>query len=463
MTRRRNIGRAREEIGKILDDRFRIEVVLGSGSTGDVFRASVLDDNHRQVALKILDAGLSHEKKQIDRFKREVAACSRLRHPHIVRTKEYGRFRDGRLYLAMEYLKGETLGARLRRDGPLSLAMACDVVRQVAEALVEAHAHGVIHRDLKPDNIFLAHQGGSQNFVKVLDFGIARFVGDNAVQETLTRTGFVAGTPLYLSPEQGRGKLVDPRSDLYTLGVVLYELIVGRPPFVGESPVALVMQHVQEPPPAPSSLNSELELPPLLIVLLERLLAKDREERPTDAAQVVAALETIENALADTPEPHVTRRMEANRQSQQLEAVAHLHALPQEGVQNRSNELHELTRVLHASLGNDDESGLPVVEVELPTPQTSAPRTPRSKIGFRTSRGGESRHSNEQPFTPVFVVEVEAGDVPRRHRREPRGTDETPLLDGRLKRSPGRWLWAALAGLAVVGLSVWLWTLLVSP
>jgi serine/threonine-protein kinase len=324
MTTRRPRAAAIREIGATIDEKYQLLGLIGAGSTGDVFRATHLADGVT-VALKVLDPALSRDERQVERFRREASVCIRLHHPHTVRVLDYGRFIDGRLFLAMEHLDGLTLAETLRRRRPLGVARACHVARQVAEALAEAHGNDIVHRDIKPDNIFLARVGGAVDFVKILDFGIARFVGDGAVQQTLTRTGFVAGTPLYLSPEQGLGKRLDGRSDLYSLGVVLYEMVVGRPPFVAETPVALVLKHIHETPPPPIGLNPGVELPAPLDELLRALLAKNRDHRPRDAHAVALLLEEIESIAAaqavDEPPAPQSGGVERDR-------MARLHALP---------------------------------------------------------------------------------------------------------------------------------------
>lgn len=280
-------------IGRIFDSRYQITALVGRGGMGTVYKAVHVAMN-QTVALKVLHREMSRDERQVQRFYQEARASSRLKHPNTIRVFDFGRSDEGHLYLAMEFLEGETLTQLLRREGALPVRRALNMVRQVAKALAEAHMNGLVHRDLKPDNIFITQIYGEQDFVKVLDFGIAKFVQGNPEYGALTQAGLVCGTPLYLSPEQALGRTLDGRSDLYSLGVILFEMLAGVPPFRAETPVALVMRHIHDAPPP---LGAE-GIPEPVRALVFSLLDKDRDRRPASAEALVGL---IDAAMVSAP------------------------------------------------------------------------------------------------------------------------------------------------------------------
>ncbi|MEC8023651.1 MAG: serine/threonine-protein kinase, partial [Myxococcota bacterium] len=302
-------------LGRIFDRRYRVNELIGSGGMGSVYRATHLEMN-REVALKVLERGVADTDKQVQRFYQEARASSRLQHPNTIRVFDFGRADDGRLYLAMEYLRGETLTELLCRQKRLSVDRSCHIIRQVCKSLAEAHQVGIIHRDLKPDNIFITDVYGERDFVKVLDFGIAKST-DTEGQESLTQTGFICGTPRYLSPEQAMGKPIDARSDLYSVGVMLYEMLSGHPPFAAATPIALVMKHIHEPPPKLPDGGRERAhwMSSLVFALMQKLPAR----RPPSSVIVAQALDDIAKGLqpagvlqrGQSPAPRQTNRSRA--------------------------------------------------------------------------------------------------------------------------------------------------------
>jgi len=270
--------------GTVVGGQYEIEQHLASGGMARVYiaRQNRLD---RQVAIKVLNHEMLDHADAAKRFYREAVTAAQLRHPNTVTVFDFGETDGGDYFLVMELLVGESLGERLNRERRLDPAVAIDIAVQVAESLSEAHACGIIHRDLKPDNIFL--DVIKTDFVKVLDFGIAKFRHQDPSLTRLTRAGSVPGTPEYMSPEQCRGEdALDARSDLYSLGVVLYEMLAGRPPFLNPSPVVVMLNHVSEPvPPLPSFVPQ-----PLASFLVCEVLAKDRAERPATAPLFIDAL-----------------------------------------------------------------------------------------------------------------------------------------------------------------------------
>jgi eukaryotic-like serine/threonine-protein kinase len=242
-----------EITGTVIDGRYRIEGRLGEGGMGVVYKAShvVLK---KLLAIKVMRGEQARDGDIVQRFVQEAQASSAIGHPNIIGISDFGTAPDGSVYFAMEYLEGQTLGKAMER-GPLPRERAIDIFVQIADALEAAHQRGIIHRDLKPDNIFLIRSGGRDDFVKVLDFGIAKV--KNAAAK-ITRTGMVFGTPHYMSPEQAAGQVVDHRSDIYSVGVIMYQVFTGQLPFDAESYMGVITKHMYDPPAKPSERVPEL-------------------------------------------------------------------------------------------------------------------------------------------------------------------------------------------------------------
>ncbi len=275
-------------IGQTLGGRFTIVGLVGVGSMGKVYRA-VQRGTERSVALKVLRPERARETKAKARFLREARACSSLASPHTVRVFDFGESDEGELFLAMELLEGESLAQRLKRDGRLSLLASIETTLAALKSLEEAHAKGLIHRDLKPANIFYARVatggGGFDEILKVLDFGGAKFIAPEGkpMNAMDTLEGFVVGTPRYMSPEQAEGRILDGRSDLYSLGAVLYHMLTGRAPFIDDDPEMVLAKQIRTMPEPPSAVCPEALIPVPLEELLLRVLAKSRDLRPKDA------------------------------------------------------------------------------------------------------------------------------------------------------------------------------------
>ncbi|HEY1587078.1 MAG TPA: serine/threonine-protein kinase, partial [Polyangia bacterium] len=242
-------------IGRRLLEQYILVEKIGEGGMGAVYLAEQPTMGRRAV-VKLLHPALSRDVQVSARFNLEARAAAALNHPHIVTVYNYGALPDGVLYLAMEHLDGRDLERTIEESGRLSAVRAVHIARQICDALAEAHAHGVVHRDLKPSNVMLVTRGRDDEFVKVLDFGIAKVRG-----VALTSTGMIFGTPEYMSPEQLRGATLDGRSDLYALGVVLFEMLTGRLPFAGETPEELMMSHLDALPPPVSEVAPDAEVP----------------------------------------------------------------------------------------------------------------------------------------------------------------------------------------------------------
>src|SRR5918997_2202237 len=282
----RTKGRMSETRRTVLDDRYDVVRPLGSGGMGEVYlaRDRVLG---RDVALKVLRKQYAGDGEFAERFKREAMSVASLSHPNIVQVYDRGETEEGSSYIAMEYVPGGTLKERISREGSLEAADAAGLGAQVAEALGAAHDRGMVHRDIKPQNVLLAARGGA----KVADFGIAR-AGSSA---TISRTGSVMGTAGYMSPEQALGKPATPESDLYSLGVVLYEALTGQLPYTAESPVAVSMKHLNEPLRPPIELNPRI--PRGMNALVKKLLAKDPEDRYANAEELADDLWRVNRGL----------------------------------------------------------------------------------------------------------------------------------------------------------------------
>jgi eukaryotic-like serine/threonine-protein kinase len=281
--------------------RYRLDTRIGQGGMGEVWRA-YHPALRKHVAVKILKAELASG-AGLTRFDREIEAMTELEHPNTVRVFDAGVTDDGLYYYAMELLDGETLLDLVESDGPLAPARAVNLVRQAARAIGEAHQKGLVHRDIKPENLFVATLGGERDFMKVLDFGIAKIV-DEARSATLTREGIVVGTPAYMSPEQALGRSTDARSDVYALGAVFFFALTGHAPFEDDSVVAVLTAHVHETPRLVSSLLSYTLEPPERMKQLDDLLSRALAKSPSDRFATMAELEA---ALADLGDLEVRR------------------------------------------------------------------------------------------------------------------------------------------------------------
>jgi serine/threonine-protein kinase len=265
----------------VFNGRYELHRRLGKGGMAEVFLARDLQLG-RPVAVKVLFTQFAGDPAFVERFRREAQAAANLNHPNIVSVYDWGQ-EHGTYFIVMEYVEGRSLAELLRSDGPMEPSAAVEIATDVAAALGAAHTAGVLHRDIKPGNILVTPSG----LVKVADWGIGRAM-DAAVEENLTQTGAVMGTATYFSPEQAQGLPLDNRSDLYALGVVLYEMVTGRPPFQGDSPVAIAYKHVQEPPRPPRSINASV--PPELEAITMQLLEKQPDDRYATAEDLRADL-----------------------------------------------------------------------------------------------------------------------------------------------------------------------------
>ncbi|MCA9609688.1 MAG: serine/threonine protein kinase [Myxococcales bacterium] len=279
--------------GEVLDGKYRVEGMLGGGGIGAVYRAVQLP-LERPVAIKVLHDDLLSMKELRARFEREARVLSALTHPHVVSISDYGIDGD-RPFLVMELLEGRTL-EELLRSGAMTPKLALEITREILEGLAFAHEKGVAHRDLKPANVFLLKGRDGSEHVKLLDFGLARVVSTKGADDdevTLTKRGVVFGTPAYMSPEQAAGTPADERSDVYSLGVLLFEMLAGRRPFVGETRAEVLRGHLADPLPRLASVRPELRAHEDLVELLDIATAKSPSDRYADGAAMLEALEDL--------------------------------------------------------------------------------------------------------------------------------------------------------------------------
>src|SRR5215204_5732642 len=275
-------------LGTTLSGKYRIDERLNEGGMGTVYRAThVLMD--KTVAIKVLRPALAADEKIVARFSREARAASRISHPNALSVTDFGEDENGNVFLVMEFLSGKTLKQFIRDEGPLPLSRVVDITRQIGDALNAAHAQGVVHRDLKSDNIMLLDTTAGDH-AKVLDFGIAKInEPEGKVDTNLTAPNLVIGTPQYMSPEQcSQESEIDARSDIYSLGVILYEMLVGHVPFSGDSPTIVMMKHLQEP--VPSVLEERNDVPASVGRVVARAMAKVPGHRYQNVADLIEDL-----------------------------------------------------------------------------------------------------------------------------------------------------------------------------
>ena len=286
-------------VGTVIGERFEVQGRIGSGGMGAVYRARQRGMG-RDVAIKVLLQDVAQNENIGRRFTIEALAVSRLKHPNTIQIFDFGRTDQGNLYIAMELLEGQTLGRLLETTGRVAIRRALKIIAAAASSLAEAHDKDIIHRDLKPENVFLIRVGENPDFVKVLDFGVAKLqdgAGDG--KGTLTKAGSIFGTPRYMSPEQAAGRPADGRADLYSLGVILYELICGRPPFVDERPLQLLLAHSNQRPAPPSAICPELAIPRDVEALIMSLLEKSPSDRVQSASDLTGiCLDLVETLPA---------------------------------------------------------------------------------------------------------------------------------------------------------------------
>ncbi|HEX9453726.1 MAG TPA: protein kinase, partial [Candidatus Binatia bacterium] len=279
-------------LGQLIKGRYNVSSKIGQGGMGTVYLAEQVSVG-RKVALKVLQGSYASDDEFIGRFRREARLAASLNHKNIVTIYDFDQGNDGSLFIAMEYLHGEKLSDVIRRDGSLDVSRAIRLGLQIAEGLEAAHRTGVIHRDIKPDNIMVVGNRGAEE-VKLMDFGIARMM-DTGTMSNLTRTGMIMGTPAYMAPEQAEGSTISEQTDIYALGIVLYEMLSGSVPFKASTPSAVLIKHLQEAPAPLRKLRREV--PAGLESLVMRSLEKKPQKRPRDMREIAKELQKLDATM----------------------------------------------------------------------------------------------------------------------------------------------------------------------
>jgi serine/threonine protein kinase len=373
-------------VGHTLDDKYRLEARLGTGGMGTVYRARhMLID--RPVAVKVLNQRFVEDEAARTRFRREARAAGRLQHTNAVTVTDFGESHDGYVYLVMELLEGRTLREVLAKEAPLDAARAVSLMMQISAAVAAAHEAGIIHRDLKPANIFIVQRAEVPAVVKVLDFGIAKLAAESLDEEdpmTLTQVGAMIGTPRYMSPEQCDGAELTPAADVYSLGVILYEMLTSTVPFSGSTPLSIAMKHTSEVPRSPREFVSTI--PPALEQVVLHTLEKRPQDRPANAAEfrkeLLATAERLglEHA-AVTSSPNLKALRDIGTESPSGRLVIDIARMRENRAAN--SETTEVTVVGAQLAGGKDGNSLPAV---VTVNQRSFPRLSISVSGTEKSK-----------------------------------------------------------------------------
>jgi serine/threonine protein kinase len=369
----------RDLIGQIVGDKYRIASVVGEGGMGTVFEAEHLQLG-RRVAIKVLNRAHLERRDAVARFYHEARTAGAIGHPNICEVYDVGHLEDGSPYMVMERLHGHTLADRINLEGALPFDDVINTLTQVLSALHAAHEKSIIHRDIKPENVFLAERVGCAPVAKILDFGISKTDTDDP-ELSLTRTGMVMGTPFYMAPEQVRGEPIDYRIDLYACGVMLYETLTGRRPFVAPNYNALVIQLLSTEPRSPIEIRPAI--PVGFVPIINRALAKRRTERYQGAAEFLQDLTTLRDEIARGPSPAEIAKL--------VEEVRRASAPPP-----RPSSVPPMS----------DSVDIPIVFAETgtgarPVPELAPPLTPSDMADYGVARPGDDRCLDEVHDTIV--------------------------------------------------------------
>ncbi len=316
----RSASPAGDLVGQVIADRYHVIQKLGEGGMGKVYLAEHVKMGRRS-AIKVMSSGIIADADAISRFNREAANASRISHPNVCAIYDFGETPDGVIYLAMEYIEGQTLNELLRERGPLPLPRAAAILHQCAEALQAAHDLGIVHRDLKPDNVMVISSKG-RDLVKVVDFGIAKATATGEAGQKVTRTGLVVGTPEYMSPEQLSGDTVDGRSDIYSLGLVCYRMLTGALPFQAASPQETMVKRLTEDPLPLELANPARSFPSALQSAMSRALARLPRDRYSSATQFAADVSRAVEITAEAVDTDAATQVLHSADGGPTEAIA---------------------------------------------------------------------------------------------------------------------------------------------
>ncbi len=298
-------------VGSVLGGKYQVLSEIGAGSMGTVFLAEHIRLKKR-VALKVLHADLQVNEESLQRLQREGIAAGKFSHPSAIQIFDFDKAEEnGVFYLAMEFVDGKTLGQRIRDEGPLSVDETVELGYQLLSVLAEAHEQGIIHRDLKPENLMVSESAGGEHPLKVLDFGLSKLVHIPSQMAMQTQTGRILGTPLYMSPEQCGGGAVDHRSDLYAVGLILYESLAGHPPFGGENIGEILYKHTTQPPPSLVEACAGKKLPEDLVRIIERSLEKNPDDRFSSATDMLQSLRSLRRDVFAAPSAQATQALDS--------------------------------------------------------------------------------------------------------------------------------------------------------
>jgi serine/threonine protein kinase len=321
-----DIGRTSDLVGQVLADRYRLVRCIGEGGMGQVYEAQHVNIN-RRFAIKLLKSEIVSNPEAVARFRQEAWSASSIGHENIIQIDDFATLPNGSVYLAMEFLEGMSLAERMRTSGRLPMGQMLDIVLQTCRGLEAAHQKNIVHRDMKPENIFLVERNERLR-AKILDFGIAKVSGAESSQN-LTRTGTIFGTPFYMSPEQALGRPLDHRADIYSVGIIMYELFTGRVPFEAESFMGILTKHVTTPPSPPRQFAPDREIPEAVEHIILRAMAKELEERYATMSELLQDLEGF--TLGRVPEvlasPPQTLPIANRFPSEQLEGKSEINEL----------------------------------------------------------------------------------------------------------------------------------------
>ncbi len=299
------IEKADPLLGAVVDDRYRVLRRIGEGGMGIVYEVEHVVIEKR-LALKVLRDDYSSRPEVVARFRQEARSASKIGNEHIVDISDFGETPNKASYFVMEMLEGEDLANVLSRDGTIPLSRAADILTQCGRALSAAHAKGIVHRDMKPENIFLITRENRPDFVKIVDFGIAKMSDvetEGQPGRKLTKTGMIFGTPEYMSPEQAAGKSLDHRVDIYALGIICFEMLTGSVPFSGDTFMGVLTQHMFEPPPTLASVNPNVRVPDAMEAFIQKALAKDADDRFQTCDEFIAALDAAGRGVSPSSPP----------------------------------------------------------------------------------------------------------------------------------------------------------------